>query len=186
MDFNWFFSSLAQSVAAIIGIFMTFIISKILSNQSEFEKNKMEISDFKNNIEHLKDLIRKVNFSLLIKNKREIALEDIVRAEFYTGFKKNNRNYYSVDEIDDKKLLFFFKKEYFSIYDNYRSVFEETKNILTGVKKISKNLFLENSYAFINGVGEKATSVEIEINKNIRKISTFIEKNENNPLKSIL
>lgn len=40
MDWNWFFSSLSQSAAAIVGIFGAFIITKILSNQATFsEKN---------------------------------------------------------------------------------------------------------------------------------------------------
>ncbi len=36
MDWNWFFSSLSQSSAAIVGIFGAFIITKVLSNQVMF------------------------------------------------------------------------------------------------------------------------------------------------------
>lgn len=36
IDWNWFFSSLAQSSAAVVGVFGAFIITKILSNQSVF------------------------------------------------------------------------------------------------------------------------------------------------------
>lgn len=39
-DWNWFFSSLSQSAAAIVGIFGAFIITKIFSNQTSFlDKN---------------------------------------------------------------------------------------------------------------------------------------------------
>jgi len=38
MDWNWFFSSLSQSAAAIVGIFGAFIITKILSNQTVFSE----------------------------------------------------------------------------------------------------------------------------------------------------
>jgi len=38
MDWNWFFSSLAQSVAALVGVFSAFIITKIINNQSEFTR----------------------------------------------------------------------------------------------------------------------------------------------------
>jgi len=38
-DWNWFFSSLSQSSAAIVGIFGAFIITKILSNNSNFDNN---------------------------------------------------------------------------------------------------------------------------------------------------
>lgn len=38
MDWNWFFSALSQSAAAIVGIFGAFIITKILGNQSVFSQ----------------------------------------------------------------------------------------------------------------------------------------------------
>lgn len=39
-DWNWFFSSLAQSAAALVGIVGAFIASKILSNQSTFAEKR--------------------------------------------------------------------------------------------------------------------------------------------------
>ena len=38
MDWNWFFSSLAQATAAVAGIFAAFIITKIINLQSEFKR----------------------------------------------------------------------------------------------------------------------------------------------------
>ncbi|QIB64047.1 hypothetical protein [Kineobactrum salinum] len=38
MDWNWFFGALAQSAAAIVGIFGAFIITKILTNQSAYSQ----------------------------------------------------------------------------------------------------------------------------------------------------
>src|SRR5712664_631258 len=51
MDCNWFFSSLSQSAAAIVGIFGAFIITKILSNQAAFSEKRS----------HLKELIARAN-----------------------------------------------------------------------------------------------------------------------------
>lgn len=44
IDWNWFFSSLAQSSAAIVGILVAFLVSKILNNQAIFlqKKNKCQ------------------------------------------------------------------------------------------------------------------------------------------------
>jgi len=36
MDWNWFFSSVAQSFAALVGIFAAFVITKVVSNQSDY------------------------------------------------------------------------------------------------------------------------------------------------------
>ncbi len=45
MDWNWFFSSLAQSAAAIVGIFGAFIITKILSNQAAFSEKRSRMKE---------------------------------------------------------------------------------------------------------------------------------------------
>ncbi|MBL0317316.1 MAG: hypothetical protein IPP69_16735 [Flavobacteriales bacterium] len=38
MDWNWLYSSLAQSAAAIVGIISAFVITKVVSNQGEYAK----------------------------------------------------------------------------------------------------------------------------------------------------
>jgi len=48
MDWNWFFSSTAQSAAAIVAVFSAFIITKIINNQAQFESNKRRINSFLN------------------------------------------------------------------------------------------------------------------------------------------
>lgn len=55
MDWNWFFSSLAQSTAAIVGLFGAFIITKILSNQSGFDARRRQIRGLRSKSESLLD-----------------------------------------------------------------------------------------------------------------------------------
>lgn len=55
MDWNWFFSSLAQSTAAIVSIFGAFIIAKILSNQNTFSKKKNRIKELIVSAKKIKD-----------------------------------------------------------------------------------------------------------------------------------
>lgn len=45
MDWNWFFSSFAQSSAAIVGIFGAFLITKILNNQALFSQKNSRAKD---------------------------------------------------------------------------------------------------------------------------------------------
>lgn len=45
MDWNWFYSSIAQSAAAIVGIFGAFIITKILGNQATFSQKTNKCRD---------------------------------------------------------------------------------------------------------------------------------------------
>lgn len=39
-DWNWFYSSLAQSTAAIVGLFGAFIFTKIINNEHKFKENE--------------------------------------------------------------------------------------------------------------------------------------------------
>jgi hypothetical protein len=55
MDWNWFFSSLAQSSAAIVGVFTAFVITKIITNQADFSKNTAKTKDILNQCERFKD-----------------------------------------------------------------------------------------------------------------------------------
>lgn len=55
MDWNWFFSSLAQSTAAIVGIFGAFIITKILSNQAVFDSKKKLVRELTSKSKNLQD-----------------------------------------------------------------------------------------------------------------------------------
>lgn len=55
MDWNWFFSSSAQSAAAIVGIFAAFIITKIVNNQGEFSIKKRQIKKLISNSVRLVD-----------------------------------------------------------------------------------------------------------------------------------
>jgi len=55
MDWNWLFSSLAQSNAAIVGIFGAFIITKVLSNQSTFDARNTHINASLNEARRIKD-----------------------------------------------------------------------------------------------------------------------------------
>lgn len=45
MDWNWFFSSISQSAAAIVGIFGAFIITKILSNQTAYDQKNARLKE---------------------------------------------------------------------------------------------------------------------------------------------
>jgi hypothetical protein len=55
MDWNWFFSSLAQSTAAIVGIFGAFVFAKIISNEAEYNRKLSKLRELKNRAARLVD-----------------------------------------------------------------------------------------------------------------------------------
>lgn len=54
IDWNWFFSSLAQSTAAIVSIFGAFVIARILSNQEIFSKKTNSLKELLCSAEKIK------------------------------------------------------------------------------------------------------------------------------------
>lgn len=81
-DWNWFFSSLAQSAAAIVGIFGAFIITKILSNQSVYSQKSTNLLDLLNQARRLQEDAKDHYFDWYIKRSNERELADV-----YTIFK---------------------------------------------------------------------------------------------------
>ena len=56
MDWNYFYSSLAQSVAALVGIFSAFIITNVIGNKVTFKQNSSRIQDLLTEANRYKEL----------------------------------------------------------------------------------------------------------------------------------
>lgn len=73
MDWNWFFSSLAQSVAAIVAIFAAFIITTIVNNRATCLRKKSRMKELLADSQHLKERLsaRRFDFynqQMLVRN----------------------------------------------------------------------------------------------------------------------
>lgn len=83
MNWNWFFSALAQSTAAIVGLVGAFVFTKLVNNESAFQED----------MRRLRELLRD-GTSL----SREI---DLVSFEWYNGIKRDRALSRLRDELDD-------------------------------------------------------------------------------------
>jgi len=81
MDWNWFFSSAAQSAAAIVGIFAAFLITKIIGNQSIFNSKCNTLDELIADAKALEDEAGTRYFNWY--NERKIDIEfDKIEEEF--------------------------------------------------------------------------------------------------------
>lgn len=81
LDWNWFFSSLAQSAAAIVGIFGAFVITKILSNQAAFDNKKNHMRELIANAINIKNDASDLSidrYNNLIADREKIVLERLL------------------------------------------------------------------------------------------------------------
>ncbi len=80
-DWNWFFSSVAQSAAAIVGIFGAFIVTKILANQTAYAEKSRRIQELITLGEKLVDATNRLSFEWLpIPFRLSITVLDRFRA----------------------------------------------------------------------------------------------------------
>lgn len=76
-DWNWFFSSVAQSAAAIVGIFGAFIVTKILANQSAYAEKSRRIQELITFGEKLVDATSRLAFEWYHKYDSASKIEDL-------------------------------------------------------------------------------------------------------------
>jgi hypothetical protein len=76
-DWNWFFSSVAQSSAAIVGIFGAFIVTKILANQTSFAEKSSRIQELITLGQKLADASSRLAFEWYHRNDSAGELESL-------------------------------------------------------------------------------------------------------------
>lgn len=76
-DWNWFFSSVAQSAAAIVGIFGAFIVTKILANQSAFSEKSRRMQELITLGEKLVDATSRLSFDWYHKHDSADEIENL-------------------------------------------------------------------------------------------------------------
>lgn len=77
MDWNWFFSSLSQSAAAIVGIFGAFIVSKTLGNQSLFQSKSNQLETILAESENIKAEAKDLYFNWYNNKTNDRALDKL-------------------------------------------------------------------------------------------------------------
>lgn len=74
-DWNWFFSTLSQSTAAIVGIIGAFIIAKIFANQAVFNEKNNRLKTLLVEAEKILDKINTINFQWYNERTNSPAFE---------------------------------------------------------------------------------------------------------------
>ena len=120
-DWNVFYSSLAQSTAAFVGLLGAFIITKIINNEQQFNENKILIEDCIVTANNLKMRLKDRYFNWYNTRIREKA------------FEKMEDNSY-----DDKNIFY---KSPEIIYNEYKfSEFDQKSEVLVAIKEQQEKL----------------------------------------------
>lgn len=117
IDWNWFFSALAQSTAAIVGLLGAFIFTKILNNEQKYNENKERIQELITHSKYLKKKVKNRYFKWYNERMRENALDEI-QDNANEAYEKSNEELY---------------QEYnFSPFDNKDAIIKDIQELRTG------------------------------------------------------
>ena len=120
-DWNVFYSSLAQSTAAFVGLLGAFIITKIINNEQQFNENKILIEDY-----------------IVVANNLKMRLKDRYFDWYNTRLRKKVFEKLEDASYDDKSILY---KSPESIYEEFDfSEFDQKSEVLVVIKKQQEKL----------------------------------------------
>ena len=124
-DWNWFFSSLSQSAAAIVGIFGAFIITKIFSNQSIYTEKTNRLKLILIQARKISDKANTHNTSWYNKTLNKIA---------YGSFKRDLLDKFPDIECEsdntDAAIKEYIKSSKFSIYSEPSEIVVKLKDLV--------------------------------------------------------
>lgn len=113
MDWNVFFSTVSQTSGAIVGIFSAFLITKIISNQSDFSRMKERVS-------------------LLVNKSKALSLEANSRYSDWYNRRTRERELDKLKDMFDEGNEFLSDEEYYEKLDF--SPFELRDNVLVYIR----------------------------------------------------
>jgi hypothetical protein len=94
MDWNWFFSSVAQSMAALAGIIAAFVITSLVGNQSTYATRIARIRDLIARGQELVDRLEARHFRWYNENENETSLQSVESAADSPNAPEVPRHYY--------------------------------------------------------------------------------------------
>jgi hypothetical protein len=194
MDWNWFFSSLAQSVAAIVGIFAAFIITRVINNQTEFARKKERLKELLARSERFKDKFFERAIEWYSEQQLETNLEKL-EDKLEDGQKKTAQVYYtemhSIHFIPRKVVI----EKIQETIDNFVRAEErsEETSLYQRIAPISSPAYLQmesqrnqQSRSTIANEGELIFSLISELKQHVRLLKILLTEIIDNPESSKL
>lgn len=130
LDWNWFFSTLSQSAAAIVGIFGAFIITKIFSNQAVYTEKKNRLKQVLMQAEKISDASNSYNIEWYNKHFNHLEYKD-----FHDFLDENFPNIESANDLSIDVLNDYISKKNFSIYSDHETIKDELRFIANGISE---------------------------------------------------
>lgn len=184
MDWNIFFSSVSQVTGIIIAFWGAFVITKLLSNESDYKMNVSKIQSLFNISHSLTMRTLAINYEAFNLNMRYKALLKL----------KN-----CIENSESRSIEEYYFKLKFSWYDNRESIFDLLKEILENTDnnnsdfaskeeinlRLKKKLEIYKIYDYsipsMNEITNNVQKTYVEVYENTNKIYFLTKNLKSNP-----
>ena len=194
MDWNWYFSSLAQSAAAIVGIFCAFIVTKILSNESVFRQKIIAANELIIGANKIHDDAEDLCIAWFIRRTNEMAFaesKEMITKGIYDAeqiYEKCNFSSYVLREYVLTQINKFIERRFFHIKNkdqDIRSKSESSNGSFSlPFDSVRQSLSMMHNPALQYELNKEKESIDRVIRgarHQIRLISTHLAAVQGNP-----
>jgi hypothetical protein len=191
VDWNWFFSSVAQSVAALVGIFAAFIITKIVNNQSEFQRKNTRLRELLSVSAKYRDALLDRSFDWYNKRRLEYALQNIEWTALNEDFKTPEEYYGEINfpqylprsevlkKIEEKVAEEWAERNAPPRDRNYSSYLLRPTNVFNAEME-------QQIRESVKEEGERIRALVLEVRQHTRLVKLHLAELEGNPESSTL
>lgn len=183
MDWNWFFSSVAQSAAAIVAIFGGFIVTKIINNQTEFQRKYGEVKECIRSCLRLVDQGETVGFPFVTNLSRQDGLHSIEMRIYKDNPVLDAEDYYRTTDFS----LYVDRKEIINAINELIENFHKNPNKpLTRVRVMNGEAAATKFYTDKRNAEESINKYIIDVNSQSLLARTLATEITINPYSSVL
>jgi hypothetical protein len=178
MDLNIFFSSLAQGVGGLVGIFAAFIITKIINNQAEFDRKKSKVEEEMNDSARLRDVGEVLNFHWFNKWQLKFQL-DLVKTVVEEGTHHTPEEFYEMYSFP----------EYLPRSEVLKAIAEKMKQPPPGARPFAGLIPSFETRDFVSSVNKEGERIEnffIDARNQTRIAKSLLSEVSTNPESSKL
>jgi len=187
IDWNWFFSAVAQSTAAIVGIFGAFIFTKIINNQREFKDQELQIRGLNENADAFINKTKSIYIMWYIY----VLFDNYLRGK--SEFINKNDVETIVDNLKKDPLYttLITKSKIIDIFNYFKTHQQEPVFIVVHTV-MDQAIILHPKHADENTVNTASDtkmildSLKVEIQLHIKKSKSFLDEIKENALSSSL
>ena len=175
MDWNWFYSSAAQSVAAIVGIIAAFAITKIINSQTIFARDAIEMKNLFSISERLSERADHVCFK---------SYNWHLRVQEFSSLKDRLKNESTLQSPDE-----YFSQLHFSEYDSRQDIIAAIETMIQSFRNGSHRSLPNYALASRTELDDEKLMIDsflADVRQNTRTVSNFLDSIEGNPQSSSL